>query len=483
MGRSHPSEADWHAYLAGDVPPPIAVRLERHLSACPICPGVLTRVGAVRSLLAEPPPEPDELSWRRMEARLGRTLQLTADAPLARSAPSLPPIEASDGSFLWSRRLAVAVALSAGLGLGLWSLVAPAPAPSAEVQRAALVATGQAGIDVGLSTGWSLAVSERTEFTLTDPDGDPLEVSLDHGALELRSPPELGLRAFVRTPDLQVWADSPDFRVAYVAGAPQVEVRAGHVNLSGPGISSRLPSGAVHPAPPRPSPSAASERPDSKPEPKTLASERAPPRPKSPAPPPPAKGETRAPATGETSVEVLGPSLGPARLELERAKEAWYRDGDAASASAAAGRALGLDSLDPASRLTALQIRCDAEVSRQSGPVAREACAQWLSFEIEPRQKRRVHFIVATIDRDQLGDCGSAIRHYGEALVFGSRRRFDDVVRLRRAECAIERGKWDLARSDLDRLRVDPTEPDRTARARARLEERQGSEHDRQDAK
>src|SRR4026207_1962150 len=81
-------------------------------------------------------------------------------------------------------------------------------------------------------------------------------------------------------------------------------------------------------------------------------------------------------------------------------------------------------------------------VKRREEAIA--ACEARLRRPHSDEEKREIHFLLASIHHTQLGDCEKAIPHYGHAMVFGGTSLLDDRVRLFRASCALELGRFDL---------------------------------------
>lgn len=495
----HPTEADWAAYLGSELDARTRSELRRHLERCPRCQGTLERVDAIAGLVQAPVPEPDELSWRRMEARLeaaqGESGRFSIDLP--RGAAALSG-DTRTVDLIRGRRWLLAGLAAAGVVAAFIMFTPrrapspPAPRTAATSARSGIVRSGAAPLGVELGSGVRLELASFSELALPAPDEAPPRIDLDHGRLDVWAPralpgrPTSKMTVLVRTPELRLWARSRDFSVAYQAGRHRVEVREGTVDVEGEGVSERLErgearafeqpwSGPAEPelailrrlreaptssrskaAPSAPPPAA---RPGPRPEPPTPAAP-------TPRPAPPAETGSR---VLETKVERLQPVVDEgAERALAEARRAWLEDRDAARASKLAGRAIELSD-DPTLERAALELRCDARVSLGRGEAAVRACRALLDRERDPERRRRVHYTLASIYRRQLDDCGAAIPHYGKALVFGRRSRFDDAVRLRRAECALEAGDLAMARTDLDRLSEGSADPERLRRARAKL--------------
>lgn len=592
MGR-HPSPADWAAYIDRDgaaLDPPLRYRMRSHLEGCARCQSTLERVAAVRALLDLPVPEPDELSWRRLELRLDHRVR--APGEIHKTSMDLPP------SFTWrdpskeptpsqtvdvirGRRWLLA-GLAAAAIVGAFLAIGPAvrdgsnPGPrggpavlAAEVNRSAVVRSGAAPLRLETRSGHRVELTSFTEVVVPEPDARPLRIELDHGGLTVSSlspPPGLGRppeALVIRTPELFAFAKSRDFAISYRAGRHRLEVWQGHVDVEGERVSERVSAGSTRffvapelqggPAEPAlPSiarlreggPRSAVSRGQSEHRAETstpgspaatsteLRATVAPRRPASAREEAPAAGPavgteevegseaaSGAPASAgdstrpdgappggprfrdaeggagsarpdpatrvdpETRVDRLGSTLTAAEQALAEARQAWFVDRDVLAAVELSERALALSTeRDGHLAAGAANLLCDAQVSLRGGAEAVAACLRYLELERDIERRRRIHYRLGVVLRDQLEDCARAMDHFAKALVFGGRSRFDDVARLRRAECAIELGELDLARSDLEVLSERGTEAERVAKARGRLEslgrEALGASHD-----
>lgn len=497
--------------------------MRAHLKGCAQCQGTLQRVEAIQRALGVPAPEPDELSWRRMEARLEH--QIRASEQSARYDLELPPsltqelmVRGPRGAtvdIIRGRRGLLAGVVAAAV-VGIFIAVFPRR-PVVEGRRvagtiasaeggAAVVHSGSAPLEVELASGHRLDLTPGTEMSVAHPDESRPVVQLDYGQIDVWAPGPVdrSARLIVRTPELSLWAHSRDFTVAYVAAHRRVDVRDGFVAVEGTDVRvkkgesrdlrplskriaaeppipfiNRLASGGNTPAEGTSS-TAKSGRRTSAQKPRAAAETAAGPAKRKVRPSPPRSrtaGEGGRPrlgaASGRTEVEALEPALSPRGRAWERARQAWYADRDPAAAIEHAREALALE--PPAGeRVRVLELICDAQVSLRSGAAALQDCSQLLEKIGNSDRKRRVHYTLGTVYRDQLDDCESAVGHYDQALVFGAKSRFNDVVRLRRAECALELGDLETARLDLDRLSLRSFETQRLSQARRQLEELEG---------
>lgn len=494
----HPAPDDWAAYVGDELPPRIRARLRSHLEGCARCQADLVRIEGIQRVLKLPVPEPDELSWRRLEVRLerefeapGEVQQFSVDLPPGatrdirrRSMPSTMDLVRGRRWLLAGAAAVIAVAGFIALAPRGTDLESPrtAEAPTSAAPGTALVHSGSAPLRVELGTGHVLGLASDTEVTMPEPDREPTEIELDHGRLDVWSPRALAAEAalgeeaggpiIIRTPERTLWAESRDFTVAYLAGRHEVSVREGWVELGGEpterveaGQSEVLEARPPRPAEPR---SAVLERLRSPTRKRGRTKTSPPPTPADVPEAPVAAREISPNPVPEVRVEQIdGPT--PTAAAWSRARRAWYRERDPTAAVAAVRALLALGP-DPELERTARHLLCDAQVGLRAGAEALRDCKAVLDLERDPRRIRRVHYTLATIYRDHLHDCRSALPHYDRALVFGGVSRFDDVVRISRAECSLDLGQLDVARSDLDAL-AGRKQGARVTRARRRLDD------------
>lgn len=475
--------------------------------------------------MARPLEEPDELHWRRLEARLLAKLEAERgeqghfSVDLGR-APTPPPLE-------FPRLIEPARGrrwLAAGLVAAAVVTAFVVAAPSFRTRPAKVVAatpewelldgsaelrSGSAPMRVELGSGVRIELASGTEVFVARPDQYPPALTLDHGRIHVFEPvavtdraepllPATPLAAPIRvqTPDLLILASSRNFTVSHEGERPFVEVRSGKAEIPSLGLVVRAgerrelsaaESGElaraerlVKPAPkPRRRARRARRAPAAEPPLPGLGKPAAP-----PAPPPepevdPAEAVAEQPGEMQTfSVEVMEPEeAGAIEAGLARARRAWLLERDAAKAARFAEAVAARPEAGAVIVREALDIACEARVSQGAGKAALRVCARLLDHEPDLERRRRLHFTLATVLRDRMGDCERAVDHYGKALVFGRTGRFDIEVRLRRAECAVELGRAELARADLRRIEEANGWSDRAERVRRRLDNLGSSPH------
>ena len=161
-----------------------------------------------------------------------------------------------------------------------------------------------------------------------------------------------------------------------------------------------------------------------------------------------------------SSVSTLHSEAGTVTVDVERpadpvlelwgrATEAYYRRRDLPLAARLAQEVIDLGG---ANARMARRLLCDAQISLRNGSEALSACLALLGDARSQEEQRNIHYTVGTIYRTLLGDCGRAIEHYSQALVFGRQHLLDDEVRIFRATCALEVGNIALAERDVASL-------------------------------
>ena len=390
-----------HAYAAGELPPAERDEVEAILKSDPESRARLAKVRAMRGLIAESPPaEPDDLTWKRMQQRI--------HAELARPAPAKP----NHGS-VW---LPIAIAASAVVAtLLLLDHHAPIDTP---VPGPQLLASGSATLDVTLASGASLHLAPSSEVTVRAPDARPVELQLQVGQLDVRSPERFhdgGAAVTVRTPAYVAAASSTDFSVGYQADSYFVEARDGEVAVRGRDFV----EGTVVKAGERrtvQAPTARVRKTAAVPPPKENAIK--------PAGKPADKAATREPvhlresSEGETSVQVVLEETDAVKRAWLQAALAYYERRDLPAAIDLARKVVA-EGPDWAEGRMAEVLLCEALIATRRAKEAIEACEARLKRPQSDEEKRQIHFLLATIHHTQLGDCAKAIPHYGQAMVFG----------------------------------------------------------------
>ncbi|MEL6189255.1 MAG: zf-HC2 domain-containing protein, partial [Myxococcota bacterium] len=424
MGFSrHPTPDDWAAYAADEVPDRTRSRLRRHLEGCARCQAELVRIEGIQKVLKLPLPEPDELSWRRLEVRLERQLQTPGE--VKQFSVDLPPGATRDirrrssmgtVDLVRGRRWLLGGAAAAAVVVGFVALSPRTPpatttrktAPVARAPMAgpgeALVHSGAAPLRVELGTGHMLVLASDTEVTMPEPDRKPVQLELDHGRVDVWSPRAFAAEAalgkdergpiIVKTPERALWAQSRDFTVAYVAGRHEVSVREGWVEVRGGRAERRVEAGqavVLEESPPQPAEPGSPVLDRLRKKPRRRVAPAPPARSTSAAdarvnPSRPEVQETRAPVP-EVKVERIDEPA-PAERAWARARDAWYRERDPAAAIAAARAFLAFR---PAAELSrdAHRLICDAQVGLRAGSEALRDCKALLDLEREPGRIRR----------------------------------------------------------------------------------------------
>jgi hypothetical protein len=443
-----------HAYVAGEVDPAERAAIESQLATCEVSRARLDRVKATTVLFAEmAPDEPDDLAWQRIQNRVRVDLENAASGRLEHRPHAGPRV--------WlSAAIAIAATIATFVLLGRNASDVPVPAPDpAPAPGPQILASGSAPLEVKLASGTSLRLSPASEVVVKAPSALPTEVDLDVGELRVRP----AVRAeggrpsvVVRTPSYVATAKSLDFTVRYRGDGSFVESRDGSVEVKGGGFGERTIVAQGERRAPEGSPRVTAILEESVEKAKLEAAR-----------------PVRETVEGETQVEVIDDEDPLKRRWVETAR-AYYERRDLGQAIELARQVIAEGGDRPEARL-AEELLCDALIAEGRGEEAAEACAAQLARPHGDEERRQIHFRIATIHH-RLGDCGTAIEHYGRAMVFGGSSLMDDRVRLFRAACALEVGDLELAGSDLlslknrrDRL-PNPDELDKLVR---RLQEAQ----------
>lgn len=444
----HLSDARLHALLAGELDPAQKAAVEAHLQACEQCRQRKEEVSRVQSLLSQvTPQEPDDLAWRRLQERVRVKLEESA------SEQEVNTIDIIRGR----RWVSAGLVAAAVVALLVW--FAPRRQPSrpegqglVAQKDAQVISSGNAPLNVQLVSGTQLHLENQSEVVASSPGADKTQIELKRGAVAVRMPQKAGsLRpVHVRTPAFSTVAYSRDFSVGYQSSSYFVHVREGYVEVEGPGFEGkqRVEKGerqVVH----LKTPNKKSEKGTSQPDSGVAA-------PATDKIAPKKQFETvetvRDSSEGVTKVEVLSvPVVDPLGESWRAANQAYYGKRDFKEAIRLASKVAAAGKNRPEGPL-AVRMLCEARMSLGQGAQAIKACEKLLELESNQEQIRLVHYTLATIYRDQLNDCESAIRHYNRATVFGRTLRLDDEVRFFRATCALEVGNLDLADADLSAL-------------------------------
>lgn len=481
QGR-HLDDARLHAYVAGEADPAERAVVEAHVDACEHCREALGRVGAVVGLIRRVAPvEPDELSWRRMQARVRERLE--ADAESA----GLATIDL----FMGRRWVSAAVAAVAAVALLVWFAPrgerrAPddrnAPEVAAVVPAAQTVTSGDAPMAVKLASGAELELAPKSRVVAPPPSSDGPDLELEMGELAVRLPdrPSDERPYRVRTPAFSTSAKSKDFTVGYRADGYLVDVRDGVVDVEGKafGGTDRVKQGErreirVPKAPARtPAKTAVTPKPARAPV-EPLAKDEA---------VEPTEPVVRS-SEGETSVQVLAPD-DPVTAAWRAASRAYYRDRDLDAAIAHAEVVIRTGDRRAEVRL-AKRLICDARIALEQPNQAVQACRELLDGEKRDEELRNIHYMLATIFRTQLSDCRRAVEHYEQVLVYGRTALLDDEARLFRAQCALALGDLQTAQADIRALAPHAARLSRPGELRAlqkRLEEALAPQEESEDA-
>ena len=485
---------------------------------------MIERVGSVQNWLNLPIPEPDELSWRRIEARLQKHVEAIEENDLKLARTRLSTVDIIRGRRWFTAGIAAVIVVALFVVFSTQESYRKATLtnsfrPTFDDQ-AAIVHSGAAPMSIEVG-GYRVEMTSGTELVVPSPGHEPLIVELDHGRIDVWGPPEVDgpVPLIIRTPVQTFWASSRDFSIIYRAGHREiVEVRSGHVDTQPSG--QRISAGQLHEFHSQHRVEAAEPRLHSITQLRTAGHQHA--LSQSDEPLKAKKGSTRSAQGGshkltagageltterfarkpmpqslrqqsiKTPVEprsesvqddvTIGTSqppaevtaLDPVRSPLEQhwadMQRAWYSERDANQTLAFGYKILELDPR-PVMSASVLGLICDAQVSLRAGHAAARDCRKLLDYIKDSVRRRRIHFTLATIYRNQLSDCKTAITHYGRAVLLGGRGRFNETVRLGRAECALELGDIAQASTDLAVLGNSTADAERVRRVRRWLEE------------